>query len=99
MLYNSTKGPIEIWSVLYYADPVRHKTLLKVCSFSVPEFTSPQLRILELQRAVKGTPNAIPQWDEIREATGEEVSRYFASHPHLLKKTGCTDPRCGTKEK
>ena len=96
--YQTTKGEVEIWALVYYFSPTQHKTPMKVFTFMCPTDSSPAIRVQELKRLTKGTPNAIPQWDEMREATGYEVSQYFSSHPWMLKKSG-TDTRVGDKGK
>lgn len=93
MVYNTKVGPVEIWVLLYLTPPTKsgsHRIVLGKKLFRVPEGESAALRAHELKRTFKG-PAAIPQWDEMREATGEEVSEYFKRHPELMTKN--TDPR------
>lgn len=93
MQYNSTEGPIELWTLLYLSPPTKttsKRLVLHKIIFKVPEGTTAALRAYELKRTLKG-PAAIPEWDEMREATGDEVSIYFSRHPNLLSKH--TDPR------
>ena len=93
MIYNTSKGPVEIWVLLYLGPPTpssKHRITLGKKMFRVPEGESAALRAHELHRNLKG-PAAIPMWDEMREATGDEVSLYFRSHPELLVKN--SDPR------
>ena len=87
MIYNTTKGPIEIWTLLYLSPPSKsgHRITLGKKLFRVDQGESAALRAHELKRTLKG-PAAIPQWDEMREADGSEVSEYFKRHPELMTK-------------